>query len=82
MNKPTILDQDTLICDSVFMTKELISEKCDCGKRRTCMLLVDLLKNGQLESAYKVIENNFIYTEEYGDKRKDDYKTKSTEKLS
>jgi len=65
MKTPTILWKDTLECDWEFMSQDIVAKKCDCNKKKVCMLLIDLLDNWKQEEAIGVIEDNFIYTKEY-----------------
>ena len=50
-------DNTLMSWDGEFLTKDVIDRKCACEKMNTCKALVDLLKNGKVEVAKKMINN-------------------------
>ncbi len=53
---PTIMNRDFLECDGELMDKDLISEKCDCWKRITCLAICELLAKKKPIHAQDTIE--------------------------
>ena len=59
--KITILDRKILMSeDSVFMDKDIISEKCNCNKANVCKMIVDLLNNWKIDEAFNLIKNDEV----------------------
>lgn len=54
----SICNRTDLMCDSDFMDKERITEKCKCSKEATCKMVCDLLLNKKYDDALNILKNN------------------------
>lgn len=64
-------EEDLMREDSVFLTPEIVEEKCDCCKKDICLQMLQLIKqfNPKLSSDKKVLIKQMLEQNFYNDKK-------------
>ncbi len=55
--KITICWKDLMSEDNIYLSKQIIEDKCICSKKDTCKMLVDLLSHGKIKEAEEILYN-------------------------